>query len=151
MFRVFLVVAMLGLLTNCVTNGRDFPSDTSWIKKDTTKRDDVKNILGDPYLIGDSGGTVTWTYGYYNYKFIGDSYTKELKMYWNPDNTVKFYSFTSNFPDDLTKDKVSRSTESEEKIPAAPGVVEETLKKNAAPATAPTAAKPKATSKKKQK
>ena len=52
-------------------------------------------------MVGNSGGTPTWTYGYYRYKLVGVSSTKELKLYWNPDQTVRNFSFNSSFPEDV--------------------------------------------------
>jgi hypothetical protein len=90
-------------VTGCVTNGDDFPSDLTWIKEGVTKKSDVKSILGEPYSVGSSSGRPAWTYGYYRYKLIGKSTQKELKFYWNPDETVSSYSFTSSFPEDITR------------------------------------------------
>ena len=87
----------------CVTEGKDFKSEVTWIKDNQTKRDDVKMVLGEPFAVGNSGGKPTWTYGYYHYKLIGKSLQKELKFYWNPDGSVSSFSFTSSFPEDTGK------------------------------------------------
>ncbi len=86
--------------TSCVTAGNDFKSETSWLKEGHTKQEDVRMILGEPRSVGSSSGRTTWTYGFYRYFLVGDSYTKELKIYWKPDGTISSYSFTSSFPDD---------------------------------------------------
>lgn len=93
----------LGLLaaTGCVTEGRDFPTDISWIKLNETSKKDVKLVLGDPRSVGQSSGSPTWTFGYYQYRVVGTSHTKELRIFWNPDGTVKNFTFDSNFPDDV--------------------------------------------------
>ena len=98
-------LATLWLTQGCVTEGRDFRSDISWIKSNKTTKDDVQLLLRDPYSVGNSGGRPTWTYGYYKYQLIGPSHQKELKLYWNPDGTINTFSFTSNFPDDTGKAK----------------------------------------------
>ena len=95
--------AIAGAGAGCVTNGDDFPSDTAWIKENTTKQQDVRSVLGEPYSVGASGGKKSWTYGYYRYRLFGKSFQKELKFYWNPDGTVSHYSFTSSFPGDTGK------------------------------------------------
>lgn len=97
-----IVWAALGL-GGCVTNGDDFPSELNWIKEGVTKKSDVKTLLGEPYSVGSYSGKPSWTYGYYYYKLVGKSNQKELKFYWNPDDTVASYSFTSSFPDDIAK------------------------------------------------
>jgi hypothetical protein len=100
-FKQVLVVAVVGLFfVGCVTNGDQFSSNVEWIKTDTTEKAKVRQLLGEPYSIGNSAGKETWTYGYYRYKLIGKSYQKELKFYWNPDGTVNTFSFNSSFPDD---------------------------------------------------
>lgn len=93
------------LVVGCATRGKDFPSDLSWIKKDQTKKEDVKLILGAPYEVGYSTGQPTWTYGYYKYQLLGDIFTKELKFYWTRDGVVERYSFSSSFPGDVSQEK----------------------------------------------
>ena len=90
------------LLGACATTGQNFPSRTDWIKKNVTKKDDVKLVLGTPFAVGNSGGVNTWTYGFYKYQLFGKANTKELKFYWNKDNSVKYFSFNSSFPDDIS-------------------------------------------------
>ena len=100
---VALALAALGaVLGGCVTNGRDFKSDTQWIKESKTKKADVQMVLGEPYSVGNSAGRPTWTYGYYHYQLVGKSQQKELKLYWNDDGTVNTFSFNSSFPEDTS-------------------------------------------------
>ena len=97
-----IAVLSLSMLTSaCVTNGKYFGSDTAWIKANKTRQDDVRTLLGAPFMVGNSGGSPTWTYGFYRYKMVGESFTKELKFYWNLDKTVQSFSFNSSFPDDV--------------------------------------------------
>ncbi len=81
----------------CVTSGSNFPSRIDWIKQEKTHKRDVELILGKPYTIGNSGGTPTWTYSFYEYRLFGKNSFKELKIYWNADDTVKQFSFNSTF------------------------------------------------------
>lgn len=90
------------MCVGCVTHGNYFPSDVAWIKEGGTKQDDVKRVLGSPYMVGNAGGVLTWTYGYYEYRLVGASYTKELKFFWNTDFSVKSFSFNSSFPEDTS-------------------------------------------------
>jgi hypothetical protein len=106
-----LALPLVVSLAGCVTEGRDFRSDMTWIKDKQTKQSDVKLMLGEPYSIGNSAGRPTWTYGYYHYKLIGKSLQKELKFYWNPDGSVDTYSFTSSFPEDTGKAGVKSAPE----------------------------------------
>jgi hypothetical protein len=93
------LLAVVSLQTACVTRGRDFSSDLSWIKKGQTSQIDVTRVLGEPTAIGNTGGIPTWTYGFYDYRLFGNSDTKELKFYWNGDK-VQDFSFNSSFPQD---------------------------------------------------
>lgn len=96
------VVAGLALTASgCVTSGKYFASDTAWVKANKTRQDEVRRLLGDPFMVGNSGGSPTWTYGFYRYKLVGESFTKELRFYWNPDKTVQSYAFNSSFPEDV--------------------------------------------------
>jgi hypothetical protein len=95
--RILVPVVFSGLL-GCVTQGRNFESNTDWIKPSQTRQTDVKLMLKEPYAVGNSSGVQTWTYGYYKYRVFGKSQTKELKFYWKPDHTVDHYSYNSSFP-----------------------------------------------------
>ncbi len=88
-------------LTSCVTSGREFPSQIGWVTKGKTHQKDVKLVLGDPQFVGNSDGVPVWTFGYYKYRLFSPSYTKEVKFYWNADNSVQAFSFNSSFPDDI--------------------------------------------------
>lgn len=105
---VGLSVGILGAV-GCATKGKDFVSDVSWIKTGVTKQEDVRLVLGSPYQVGFASGYPTWTYGYYKYRLVGESPTKELKFYWNPDGTVQNFAFTSSFNDDVRKSVVKNN------------------------------------------
>jgi len=102
LLRTFIKLSWLLLLPvwGCVTAGKDFNSETNWLKEGHTKQEDVRMVLGEPRFVGNSLGKPTWTYGYYHYQLIGESCTKELKLYWNPNGTLSHYSFNSSFPED---------------------------------------------------
>lgn len=92
-------------IVGCATMGREFASDLNWIKEGSTKQKDVRLVLGDPYQVGNSSGTITWTYGFYKYSLMGQSYSKELKFYWKSSGEVDRFNFTSSFPTDLATTK----------------------------------------------
>ncbi len=93
------ILTVFALQTACVTRGRDFSSDLSWVKKNQTTQTDVSRLLGAPTAVGNTGGIPTWTYGFYDYRLFGESETKELKFYWNGEKLQDF-SFNSSFPQD---------------------------------------------------
>ncbi len=95
-----LLLSLCFLAASCATDGKYFKSEISWIKEGQTTQDQALSMLGEPYSIGNSSGSPTWTYGYYRYRLIGKSYTKELKFYWDEGKKVKSFSFNSSFPED---------------------------------------------------
>ena len=100
--KKFILFFVAASLSSCLTIGKRFPSRLDWIEKDKTTLKDVKLVLGKPSAVGNSGGTETWTYAYYSYTFWYMPRFKELKFYWNKDQTIKHYSFTSSFPGDIS-------------------------------------------------
>jgi hypothetical protein len=94
-----MVFSCVVLLQGCFTSGKDFVSETTWIKENTTTREEVQRVLGTPFSVGASSGVPTSTYGYYRYELFRGTFTKELKFYWK-DNVVQSYSFSSSFPED---------------------------------------------------
>ena len=98
--KLFALV-MLMFFSSCLSMGRNFPSRTDWLKKNKTTQKDLHLLLGKPVSVGNSGGVDTWTYGFYSYKVMEKPHYKELKIYWNPDRSVKHYIFNSSFPADI--------------------------------------------------
>lgn len=104
-FFKFSMISIYILMTGiaCISTGRDFPSDLNWIKKDQTSQKDVQLLLGDPESVGNSGGTVTWTYGFYKYQLPGDVRFRELKLFWDKNGRVSHFSYNSSFAEDIKK------------------------------------------------
>mgnify|MGYP001235965518 CR=1 FL=1 len=100
------MLSLLLLLSACFSMGRNFPSRTDWLQKNKTTKKDMQLLLGKPVSVGNSGGIETWTYGFYSFKVTEKPYYKELKIYWNPDRSVKHYIFNSSFPIDIAKRQV---------------------------------------------
>lgn len=97
---MFLTLAASFVLPACMTVGANFPSeDFSWIVKGETTRADAQRILGEPFRVGVDSGQPTWTYGYYRYRLVGPTYTKDLVLYFNRDGTVSSFSFNTSFPE----------------------------------------------------
>ncbi len=99
-WRIILSLTVI-LITvyGCISVGKPFISDDlSWIIRDRTTKDDVYEELGEPFRVGVDSGKLTWTYGYYKYKLIGPTRTKDLIIYFNRDGTVNSYSFNTSFP-----------------------------------------------------
>lgn len=95
------VLVSLSLMQQaCVTRGEVFSSDYSWIEEGKTSQKDMLSRLGEPFHVGYSAKRPTWTYGYYSFRLVGESSTKELTVYWDDDGLVDSFSFKSSFPED---------------------------------------------------
>ncbi len=103
MKRVSAIVFVVFLSIGCATRGDDFFVDFKWIKKDVTTKDDVLKVLGDPTRYGYSSGQPTWTYGYYRYRLFGEFHTKRAYVLLEPRRTGDSFSFSSSFPEDVSK------------------------------------------------
>jgi hypothetical protein len=99
----FKIIFILLLLHSCVTHGRYFPSDMTWIKLNKTNMKDVKIVLGEPDMIGVDNFYLTWTYHYYNKIIFKPHMIKKLKIYWNKDGSIKYFKFSSNFKKDIKR------------------------------------------------
>ena len=103
-----LIVAVTILMAACGTVslvGRSFPSpDPGMITPGKTDKAFLLRVFGEPYQVGLESGNQLWKW-FYNEGVTGKS-TKELNVTFNPDNqTVKSYSFLSNFPQDMSRMK----------------------------------------------
>ena len=97
--RILLTAFILMVGYGCISVGKHFSSDDlSWIIKDQTKKDDIYDELGEPFRVGIDSGKLTWTYGYYKYRLLGSTCTKDLVIYFNKDGTVHSYTFNTSFP-----------------------------------------------------
>jgi hypothetical protein len=85
----------------CLSVGRNFNSaDLSWITPGVTTRQHIQERLGEPFRVGVDSNKPTWTYGYYTYRLIGETATKDLVVYFTMDGTVASYTFSTSFPDE---------------------------------------------------
>jgi len=62
----------------------------------------VRRVYGEPYQVGVDSGDVTWRWFYGRHEG-GADITKDLTVRFNADGTIKSYSFTSNFPEDMRR------------------------------------------------
>lgn len=95
-----ITLTALTWLSGCVSRGENFESNTQWIKLDQTSQVDVSLKLGRPFIVGNSSGVPTWTYGFYRHSLFGSSLIKELKFYFDKSKKVSRFTFSSSFPED---------------------------------------------------
>ena len=83
--------------------GREFPSpEAAQIKADVTDKARLLTLFGEPYQVGIDNGDQTWRW-FYAQRSASSTTSKDLSVRFNANGTVKSYSFTSNFPEDMKK------------------------------------------------
>ena len=98
-----LLVAMISAGCLSTNFGREFPSPKAGgITVGKTDKTELRRIFGEPYQVGIDSGDATWRW-FYGQRGWGSEQTKDLSVRFNGDGRVKTYSFTSNFPDDMTR------------------------------------------------
>ncbi len=98
-----LAVALVVCACSGLSLGREFPSpDAAQIKVNVTDKAALLVLLGEPYQVGIDSGDQTWRW-FYAQRGASSTITKDLTVRFNTNGTVKSYSFTSNFPDDMKK------------------------------------------------
>jgi hypothetical protein len=101
--HVVLVLAILVLAGCSLKFGRSFPSPApTAIVIGTTDKAALERAFGPPYQVGVDSGDPTWRW-FYAERRAGAETTKDLSVRFNANGTVKAYSFTSNFPDDMQR------------------------------------------------
>jgi len=89
-----LAVALVASACAGLQLGREFPSpDTAQIKV---------NVTDKAGLLAIDSGDQTWRW-FYAQRSTSSTITKDLTVRFNSNGTVKSYSFTSNFPEDMRK------------------------------------------------
>ncbi len=101
---IVLTLAVAMLAWGCALHfGRAFPSpDAAQIKVNVTDKAALERLFGDPYQVGLDNGDQTWRW-FYGERGTSMEVTKDFTVRLNANGTVKSYSFTSNFPDDMRK------------------------------------------------
>lgn len=93
-----MIVLLSAVLAGCATVGHDFNStQLTWLKLEETTKSQVLERLGDPFRVGIDSGDLTWTYGYYRYRLIGQSNAKDLVIRFDRTNKVKSYTLNTTF------------------------------------------------------
>ncbi|MBN1290859.1 MAG: outer membrane protein assembly factor BamE [Candidatus Latescibacteria bacterium] len=94
---LILVVIITVFITSCATVGRDFPTDiVADIRIGKTTQGDINRMFGSPWRTGIEDGDKTWTYGYYKYRLLGESVTRDLVVRFDKNMVVRSYSFNTS-------------------------------------------------------
>ena len=95
------VALAVALPLSCATVGRNFDStQLSWLKNGDTTKANVLDKLGQPFRVGIDEGEPSWTYGYYKYRLIGDTNTKDLVLRFDASGKLKSYTLNTTFDDE---------------------------------------------------
>ena len=100
---VVIALAVLAALAGCAAlkAGRAFPSpDPAQIVTGVTDKAALARLFGEPYQVGLDSGDPTWRWFYAE---RGGEASKDFTVRFNANGTVKSYSFTSNFPEDMSR------------------------------------------------
>jgi hypothetical protein len=98
LFAVFLVAGCLSIKL-----GRDFPSpEPTMIVLGKTDKTSLERAFGEPYQVGLDSGDPTWRW-FYGRRNSSTETSKDMAVRFNADGTVKSYSFSSNFPEDMQR------------------------------------------------
>lgn len=104
MRRLPWLLAVLILVAGCsLKGGRSFPSPAlTSIVVGVTDKVALERAFGPPYQVGVDSGDPTWRW-FYVERRLNSEITKDLSVRFDPDGIVKAYSFTSNFPEDMSQ------------------------------------------------
>jgi len=96
---------LAGLLSaGCATVGRDFDSTAlGWMKAGETGKNELLEKLGQPFRVGVDSGDQTWTYGYYQYRLLGESNNKDLVIRFDAAGKAKSWTLNTTFRDEKEK------------------------------------------------
>ena len=98
-----LAVALVASGCAGIQLGREFPSpDAAQIRVNVTDKAGLLALFGEPYQVGIDSGDQTWRW-FYAERGVSSTITKDFTVRFNATGTVKSYSFTSNFPEDMRK------------------------------------------------
>jgi len=99
-----LFAVALALPLACATVGKNFDAtQLDWLAAGATTKSQVMEKLGPPWRVGTDQGDLTWTYGYYEYRALSDSNTKDLVLYFAADGKLKSYKLSTSFPQEREK------------------------------------------------
>jgi outer membrane protein assembly factor BamE (lipoprotein component of BamABCDE complex) len=99
--KTFILISVFLIVSGCATIGKDFSSENiSRIETGKTTKQDIQDMFGEPWRTGVENGSKTWTYGFYKYRAIGDSSTKDLVVKFSKQGTVDSYNFNTTEPEE---------------------------------------------------
>ena len=97
LFAALAACALAAGLAGCVSIGHTFDtSKVGAITLNKTTQAQIQQTFGTPTRTGTDDGSPTWTYLDYKISVMGLQRANDLYVKFNPDGTVKSYSFNTN-------------------------------------------------------
>ena len=99
--RLGMCLALLLVLVSCATVGKHFVFDgPQSIQIGKTTSAEILKKYGEPFRVGYESGNLRWTYGYYLYRSIGESETKDLVITFDAKGVVTSYDYSTSMKDE---------------------------------------------------
>ena len=97
-----LLLAAMGLGSfGCASAGNQFTfAGPSTLQIGKTTKAQVLEQYGEPFRAGYDNGNLKWTYGYYKYRLIGDTETKDLVITFDKTGLVKGYDYQTSMKEE---------------------------------------------------
>ncbi|MDE2039215.1 MAG: hypothetical protein KGO96_06475 [Elusimicrobia bacterium] len=112
MKKLFLIAVAPVALSGCITLGHPFSvGHIPSIQISKTTQDQLVSMFGQPYRRGIEDGDATATWLNYHVSAFGSERTRDLYVRFNPNATVKSYSFNSTIPEDQTAIERARAAQ----------------------------------------
>ncbi len=93
-------------LAGCVSTGAAFDSSkVGLIKKNITKRSQIHEWFGYPYMTGIDNGDETWIYNFSKTSIAGKTLMKNLYIVFGESGMVKSFTFSTSFPEEIAPRK----------------------------------------------
>lgn len=102
----FFVLVAGALFAACVSTGKDFASSkAAMIEKGVTKKTDIQEWFGYPYMTGLDNGDKTWIYNYTKTSAGGKTQAKNLYIVFDDNGIVKSFTFSTSFPGEIAESR----------------------------------------------
>jgi hypothetical protein len=104
--KYFISATIAFACAGCATMGAPFQfKGPDTIVKGKTTQNEILKQYGTPFRVGYENGDAKWTYGYYKYRFFGDSETKDLDITFGKNGIVSSYTYSTSVPEEVNAAK----------------------------------------------
>ena len=94
--QLILISTMIMFVSGCITLGKDFPeANVSTISIGVTTKNEIRKLIGSPWLSGVQDGKPAWTYGIYDYSLFGERNAKDLVVQFDDRGKVSSFTYST--------------------------------------------------------